>query len=209
MQLPKIKNYTGQDLTECKVFVKVDGIQAISTEEGPVSRSGKPLRNLPEFQGIVEVFTGSWGDTSSRVRSFDSERITEDHLYSLYPETDRRLYVGEWETLREDQVKRILEAALSNCYEGLVIQSNQGWYKVKPVHSIDLEVTGWVNGSGMNSDRIGALITERGRVSAGLTHEMREMKDSLIGKVIEIEYMEETVHGKLRHPRLLRIRWDK
>lgn len=105
--------------------------------------------------------------------------------------------------------------------EGWVLkQANyEGWYKVKPVKSIDCVVTGFKDGEGKYLGLVGALVVsatidgetcEVARVS-GMTDAQRievdEDKD--LGRVVEVEYQFVGNRGRLVHPRFARWRDDK
>lgn len=106
------------------------------------------------------------------------------------------------------------------------------YWKVKQRVTYDVPVTGIIPGKGKHAGRMGALVTPRGNVGTGfsdkdrvdllrvtkLQHEV--VAPSLSGNVaiikargapliIEVECMGLTPSGKFRHPRFLRIRWDK
>jgi ATP-dependent DNA ligase len=92
------------------------------------------------------------------------------------------------------------------------------WYKVKPVYTSDLKVFKYEYGKGKNKDFITVLYVEdkngviRSKVS-GMTDEMKKfitkMKDDIIGKIVEVKYNKVTDTNSLRHPRFIRIRFDK
>ena len=67
----KLKTYKfDKTLTNCKVSLKIDGVQAIRENDGWLSRQGKPLYNLPDMpDGTYEVFLGSWEASVSAART--------------------------------------------------------------------------------------------------------------------------------------------
>ena len=68
-----------------------------------------------------------------------------------------------------------------------------------------------VEGTGKYVGMLGAFVTPMGRVGTGLTDAQRVefFGDHMIGQTIEVEAMEVTGDGKLRHARFLRHRFDK
>lgn len=92
------------------------------------------------------------------------------------------------------------------------------WQKIKPHDTVDLVVTAVYAGTGRNADVVGALGCElpsgkEVRVGIGLADFQRSVwmadPDLIIGKTIEVEYMEKSKLGGYRHPRLKQIRGDK
>lgn len=91
------------------------------------------------------------------------------------------------------------------------------WCKLKPKDTADCLVKDVEVGSGKYSNAVGRLVVDfRGkecRVGGGLSDSQREnwwMDPNLIvGKTVEVEYMEITPSGALRHPRLKVVRGDK
>lgn len=122
----------------------------------------------------------------------------------------------------EDETEDMLvSAARAAEIEGWVLkQANyEGWYKVKPVRSVDCVVTGFKDGRGKYLGLVGAL-----RVSAeidgtyrelaavsGMTDEQRVSidEDRDLGRVVEVEYQDVGNGGRLIHPRFGRWRDDK
>jgi ATP-dependent DNA ligase len=79
-------------------------------------------------------------------------------------------------------------------------------------------VTEIIEGTGKHKGRMGALMTPMGKVGTGFTDQERKEwwgRKALLGNhptlawLIEVECMQLTPDGKFRHPRFLRIRYDK
>jgi DNA ligase-1 len=115
---------------------------------------------------------------------------------------------------------------LDQGYEGAIIKRGEGlyrlkkhhdWMKLKEVNDVDLQVTHLVPGEGKYLNMLGAaVVSYRGRnvnIGSGWSDAERvkywEDPKLLIGKVIEIQYHQETPDGSLRHPRFAKIREDK
>lgn len=111
-------------------------------------------------------------------------------------------------------------------YEGAIIKNSAGlyrfkrhkdWVKMKAVNDVDLVVESLVQGEGKYHGMLGAAIVKyrnkRVNVGSGWSDYERQFywdnPDKLKGKVIEIQYHEETPDGSLRHPRFVKIREDK
>ncbi len=206
-----VKTWDGSDLEGEWLFTyKLDGVRAIIKEGVALSRAGKPLRNLPlDRDGDFEVFTGSWEGTIGCVRGHMRRMVRREQLYSLEP-LDLRLLEGTHKNPRAELVGAMLGKALALGHEGLVLRQGDTWLKVKPRNTYDVPVTGVTEGKGRNVGRLGALVTPLGKVGTGFTDERREQLASLpLGTVIEVACMELTPNGKFRHPRFVRVRWDK
>jgi len=211
----KFKTYRfDRDLTKAFMAYKIDGVQAIRQNGQWVSRAGKDLHNLPHMpDGIYEVYLGDWESSVSAVRTHKGKEISKEALYQLYPILDMRLFGGypDGIILRPKEVKGLLDSAVRKGYEGLVIRSSEGLFKVKPVETHDVEVLEMIEGKGKNLGKAGALVTPMGKVGTGLTDAQRDQyfKNPPIGKIIEVEAMSLTPNGKFRHPRFVRERVDK
>ena len=133
-----------------------------------------------------------------------------------------------------DIIPKIMEQATLNGEEGLMLNIAEAPYeckrsknllKVKVFNTVDLKVIRYEEGTGRNRGKLGALVVDyKGnevKVGSGFTDEQREHlwqnrnheKWTLIGKIIEIQYFEETQNEQggisLRFPTFLQIREDK
>lgn len=238
----KAKPWNGKDLKGVWEFtLKIDGVRALWTGEKWVSRAGKDLYNIPTPSHClkpasdegVEVYCSKPGRSSVEnykatiecVRQKKGTRpIRPDELYSLDP-LDPRLIVGLrfLESPRAEHIRKVLEAVLSQGYEGLVLRQKADgpggvskWLKVKPVETYDVKVTGIIEGTGKHKGRMGALMTDMGKVGTGFSDVEREnwwtggrSNPGVLGLLIEVACMQLTPDGKFRHPRFVRIRYDK
>lgn len=205
----KFRLYKGETLYNVTVTLKIDGIRAHNTPDGPVSRSNKPLYNLkmPKSIQVAEIFAGTWEETVTAVRTIEGTPVPKEYIYSLSPKMDERLIVGEYDRLTFKDVETIFRKYKKD-YEGLVLYSDGKMYKVKDKETYDVEVTDIQPGKGKHEGRMGALITTMGKVGTGFTDAVRE-EDWQPGMIIEVECMELTPAGKFRHPRFVRRRYDK
>ena len=108
-------------------------------------------------------------------------------------------------------IELYLQQALAYGYEGLVLRSGDKWLKVKDKQTEDVKILDLVEGKGKYVGKLGAFLTPIGKVGTGFTDAQRaEFNDqSLIGETVEVEFMEYTKEGKARHPRFIRMRYDK
>lgn len=126
----------------------------------------------------------------------------------------------------EAEAYDMYEEARALGYEGLVLKREDGlpyngrnndWMKLKPKDTVDLLVTGVEAGNGKYSEMVGTLACEYNdvtvHVGGGLSDHQRSVwwsdPDLIVGKTIEVEYMELSKEGRLRHPRLKTVRGDK
>lgn len=112
-------------------------------------------------------------------------------------------------------------------YEGVVLKNSNlpsalgGWYKLKPVQTIDLVVTGFEDGKGKYLGLTGALkcsvytpngLVELASVSGMSDAERVEVsldERSYLGRTVEVRYQYVGAQGRLRHPAFVRWRDDK
>lgn len=208
------KNYDNKNIEKCDITIKVDGVRGHFKDGVWKSRAGKPLYNLPTNveEGIYEIFLGNWEESLSACRTKVGKLIDENHLYKLYPDVDKRLVISSnVSNVTKEDIDQHLKKVLGNGYEGLVIRCECVFYKVKPTYTLDVKVTGWLEGKGKHAGRMGALLTPLGKVGTGFTDQQRERytKDFVVGNIIEVDCMELTPKGQFRHPRFIRLRLDK
>ncbi len=206
----KFRIYKGETLQDVSVSYKIDGVRAHNINGKILSRANKPLYNINMPYSVAEIFTGSWEDTVSRVRTQKGTLLETENIYCLDP-IDQRLNLGTFSSLNKVDIKTMFAKARSQGYEGLVLRTTKYWYKVKEVETYDELVTGILEGAGKYVGMLGAFITNKGNVGTGLTDQQRKdyyTKDS-IGKIIEVKVMGLTPQGKFRHPRFIRERFDK
>lgn len=206
-----MKTYKGETLINTLITYKIDGVKAIKSDKGWVSRAGKPLYNIPDLPyKEIEVFLGDWASSVSACRTINGTPISPEHCYKLCYPIDNRLLVYVADEVNEQLVNEEMKEALAAGYEGLVLHTTSGVYKVKDKQTYDVPVLGIELGNGKYFNMMGALITDMGRVGTGFTDVQRkEFKTGMVGKVIEVECMELTPSGMFRHPRFVRVREDK
>ena len=130
-----------------------------------------------------------------------------------------------------DIMQRFAESAVAEGFEGIMIKSmdapyeckrSDSWMKWKPTISVDLNIVGFEQGTGRNSDRLGAIICEgvdndrriRVNVGSGFGDSLRDEywanRDQLLGHLVEVQADAVTQNKdgtySLRFPRFLRFR---
>lgn len=219
----KAKPWKGKDLKGTWIVTrKLDGARMLRDSEGnPVSRSGKPLYNLGHIDAKIkdaEIFLKDWETSMGLVRSsVNGSPVPESCVYSLDP-LDTRLFLTKAVDPTARSIQGLLKLQLDAGDEGLILRQDDVWLKVKPKGTADVKVTGFQNGTGKHSERMGALLTNYGKVGTGFTDADRIWWQTMFDlhglqwltqQLIEVEYMELTDGGKFRHPRYLRLRDDK
>lgn len=208
----RYKAWEGQDLEGLwSASIKIDGVQANFTEDGVVSKHGKPLHNLDHIKGVkqAEIYFGSWEESVSAVRTIGADPVPTEMVYSLDP-IDRRLSLGCVKNPRAADINTIMKRVVSQGYEGLVLRKRDLCLKVKPFETYDVKVTSMNPGKGKYEGTLGALVTPMGNVGTGMTDKVREELWKLTPPfVVEVKCMQLTKAGKFRHPRFIRVRWDK
>jgi len=212
----KIKVWDGGDIQEyCLATIKRDGVQCFLKDGVVVSRKLKPLHNIPAgllTDGVAyECFTGSFEGSVSLVKTINGSRLANrGDLYSLFPPDPRNVLLQSG-GLKAAEIQKLMDYVIANGHEGLVIHTNTGLIKCKPIQTHDVVVTGVVEGMGRNLGRLGAFITDMGKVGTGFTDAQRVdfYANAMVGETIEVECMHLTCAGKFRHPRFIRHRFDK
>jgi ATP-dependent DNA ligase len=205
------------------ISLKIDGVRAIWHDaHGWLSRAKTPLYNIPPAQPggprDCEVFVGSFQDTIRAVRTRsaqgDTPVVLPQHIYGLEP-LDPRLHWGTLSNPTPNEIIAQLQRANRRGHEGLVLRQGNEWIKVKPSETHDVAITGYAEGAGKHSGRLGVVTTSRGGVGAGFTDAERDMlwaeakAGRLIGQVIEVGCTQLTRDGHFRHPVFMRMRPDK
>jgi len=215
MDYIKPKLWKGNNLKGTwEVSLKIDGVRMLRDGQGkPISRNGKPLYNLdhiPKDISDAEIYCGNWEDTVSLVRTKEFREVKDDWVYPLYPNLDERLFLDLVKDPTADYIDHVFKCARADDYEGLVLRNGFKSIKVKSKENYDVPVIGIQPGEGKHTGRMGCLITEKGKVGTGFTDKEREeFMDIKLGTIIEVECMSLTPSGKFRHPRFVRMRFDK
>jgi len=117
--------------------------------------------------------------------------------------------------------------AKANGYEGLVIKTidhtyqarrSFDWMKIVPEKRGDYECIDVYEGKGKYINSLGGIIirlpsNKTTKVGSGFSDDRRTLyftsPEKIIGRTVEILFKERTRAGRLRHPRFVRIRYDK
>jgi DNA ligase-1 len=129
------------------------------------------------------------------------------------------------------KITELLDEAIANKQEGIMINICDAPYefkrttsllKVKKMSTVDLEIVGYEEGSGRLSGTLGAILVryKKGnivKVGSGFSDELRALiwlePSDFIGKIVEVQYFEETTNAdggiSLRFPIFKDFRPDK
>ncbi len=137
------------------------------------------------------------------------------------------LYVGEDTSMiteiLEDQVAAGEEGIMINIYDALYeFKRTNSLLKVKKMQTMDLEIIGFEEGDGRLAGKLGAILVKYKngnivKVGSGFSDELREMiwdhQGETLGKIVEVQYFEETKNAdggeSLRFPIFKDFRHDK
>lgn len=195
--------------------IKIDGVRCHQENGICLSRNGKPLYNIPKFEGIAEIYVNdNFKDTIKAVRTRKAKkRILKKHVYMLSPVIDKRLDLGKVTNPSKEFLAAKLQEVLDLGFEGLILRKKDRYVKIKKDYTIDVRISDFYEGKGRNKGRLGGFITERGRVGSGISDAQRinywSRKKELLGCHIEVKSMELYPSGKFRQPRFIRLRPDK
>ena len=192
-----------------------DMIRGDGFAKGSDNRFNYNLR-LKGLHGYLTAFTQAW---------------TEGMMQVPNPEQVKMSLVTTRQVENYEEAQAWAKEVMAQGHEGIILKSTAGLYenkrvnhqlKIKAELEADLKVIGWVEGTGRNSGRLGALIVESAdgavkvNVGSGFTDEMRDdiTKENIIGSIITVRY-NEIIQDKnsstksLFLPRFLEIRLDK
>lgn len=218
------RSWNGKSLTgDWLISLKIDGVRAIfHLDRGWLSRAHKPLYNIPppasgsarDCEIFVDTFRHTIRATRTRSLKGDEPAVLPQHVYGLDP-LDPRLHWGSLTNPTPADIHAQLQCANDLGYEGLVLRQGDRWLKVKPNETHDVAITGYTEGRGKHSGRLGFVTTDKGAVGAGFSDAERELlwaeakAGRLVGEVIEVSFMQLTPSGQFRHPVFVRMRPDK
>ena len=198
-------------------------------------RAMKLTRSDGEKHGLKMIcfdamYIDEW-KTQTCTHDYTERRLLLQGLMSTHPHTYFEvlpvLYAGD-DTAR---ILELLDEAIANKEEGVMINISDAKYefgrtwnlmKVKKMNTLDLEVVGYEEGSGRLAGTLGALHVRYKdgnivKVGSGFSDELRALiwlePSDFVGKIVEIQYFEETTNAdggvSLRFPVFKDFRNDK
>lgn len=147
---------------------------------------------------------------------------------SIYDDTDSHIILTQSVEVNSLlKLNNYYAQCLNDGYEGIMIKNpfhyyQQGkiswdWMKKKEIHSVDILIIDFVEGTGKYINMLGYLIclyeNKKVRIGYGFKDKERkefwENRNKMKGKIIEVRYQNKTKNGIFRHPRFFRLRPDK
>ena len=232
----KANSYTGQKIKgTVDVSYKIDGVRMLYRDGEFVTRNDKhpPGFNLATTQaakdkikafGDCELYLNSFFETNGPLQQHSPVRgcIGEEHVYPLdYGEGnghrfDSRLIINRVDNPSETYINGMLLEALELGYEGLVLRTQDRWYRVKPHYTADIYVTGWfeqLDKAKNPKGQLGGFDTSYGKVTAFSDEDRVALWDNpqqYVGRLIEVVYRELYDTGSFRYcVKFVRFRDDK
>lgn len=224
----------GQDVVfdgECLAGGFLDSVSAIRTKGKPALDAVFHIFDripLSEFQ--------RQGETVGFVHRWDLLQLNYEVFTARGGDTKAIRLVPHVEAHSLEEVMSYYEDLTRQGLEGVIVKKpdasyrykrSRDWMKVKsgcfapPTIDLDLPIIRAVEGLGKLKGSLGALVVDYNgkEVSVGsgtngfLTDKKREelweMRETLPGQMLQVIAMEKTPDGSLRHPRAVRLRWDK
>lgn len=222
----KANSYTGQKIKGVvDVSYKIDGVRMLYRDGEFVTRNNKipPGFNLATTQeakqkikefGDCEIYRGGFFESNSPLQQHLPEIgiIGEQHVYPLDFENcgvdhhfDSRLVICSIENPTEDFIYGHLTKALELGFEGLVLRTEDRWYRVKPHYTADVYITGWfeqLDKAKNPKGQLGGFDTKYGKVTAFSDEERVALWDNpqqYVGRLMEVVYRELYATGSFRY----------
>jgi len=165
-----------------------------------------------------------WKAKSSREQAWRRYEILKWRIKDLNP---KYVTLVKRERLESnyDEIKRIHDTYVNQGYEGAMLKTINAPYcfgrdwsvmKFKSFFDADVPIIGLKEGTGKHQGKLGSFLVDyKGvavSVGSGLNDELREKlwgDPTIIGRIIEVRYQEETPDGSLRFPTFVCFRNDK
>jgi DNA ligase-1 len=194
-----------------------------------ITRSDGPKHGL-KMICFDAMYIDEW-KTQNCTHDYTERRLLLQGIMSTHPHTYFEvlpvLYAGD-DTAR---ILELLDEAIANQEEGIMLNISDAKYefgrtwslmKVKKMNTLDLEIVGFEEGSGRLAGTLGAILVRYKndnivKVGSGFSDELRdqiwEHQLHYSGKIVEIQYFEETTNAdggiSLRFPVFKDFRPDK
>jgi len=189
-------------------------------------------RKEPDMEGVYYALFDyipleEWDTSEFKMSCFDRhEELLDKMMYAEISFKDvvpvERFFVRQI----DDEIMSIHNDFVTEGYEGAMIKNPDAPYrpgrsydvmKLKAFHDVDLEITGFAEGTGRHVGKLGAVtVCYKGvdvQVGSGFSDELREQiwndQGSFVGRMIEIRYQEITPDGSLRFPTFVCFRNDR
>lgn len=220
----KANTYTGQKIKgSVDIAYKIDGVRILYRNGEFVTRNDKvppgldaaltdaAKEKIKTFEDC-EIYCGSFFESNSPLSRHDPEPNIIDHE-EIYPlafaegglHFDSRLLINRFNSPSPELINDHLKEAVELGFEGLVLRTNNRWYRVKPSDTADVYITGWFEQKDKNKNpkrQLGGFDTAYGKVTAFSEEKRRELwenPEQYVGKMMTCTYKERYHTGKFRY----------
>ena len=173
---------------------------------------------------IFDIF--SMEEWKSPSRHYVHRRMDLEKWVGPSPKDGKLVMVPSYRVESEEELYRYYAYFRDRGDEGGILKRGDGlyrgrkhrdWMKLKATESVDLQITGIIEGTGKYRGMMGAAISKfngkKVQIGSGWSDAERDEyyrdPNKIIGTIWEIEFHEVTPDGSLRHPRAARKREDK
>ena len=182
--------------------------------------------NIFDYIPLNDFVTGH-----SEINCLDRKRFVYEELRKIEPDWLKPVEILYHGKCDKRIVQQELDKQIALEHEGVMVNLANAPYegkrtknilKVKAMQDCDLKIIGFEEGTGKNKETLGAVIVDykgfKVKVGSGFTDEDRkyfwENKDKLLGRVITVQYFEETTNKKdnslsLRFPVFIELREEE
>ena len=198
-----------------------DGAGKLMKKDGTDADGILAIFDIPWVEGWMPTDLVSWSDRRDLLtKAFDDTQLHSCKCVKQVPLFDTI-------STADIDPEALVQKAISLGWEGVVLKDidapyyqgkrSKAWIKLKGSETYDCPIVGFVPGKGRFDGAAGAiLVNYLGTVVAvgsGLSDELRlainDKPQDYIGKLAEVQCQEITPNGSMRHPTLVKIRWDK
>jgi len=230
----KANTYKGQKIKGiADISYKIDGVRILYRDGKFVTRNNKvppgldkaltdeAKEHIKAFEDC-EIFKGTFHKSNGPLQQHNPDVgcIGVEHVFPLhYGENhsfDHRLMLDRITNPTPEQIWPMMEEAVKLGYEGLVVRTDDRWYRVKPDSTADVIITGWFEQVDKNKNpkgQLGGFTTNYGKVTAFKEEKRVELWDNpqqYVGRMMEVQYKELYDTGNFRYcVTFLRFRDDK
>lgn len=196
--------------------------ESISNIKRKTAKNETAIYHLFEFltpqefgDGGGRDYSARFGDLFKRIREFgEPDETAKVQLVPLHICTHIDEVMDYYKQCRNAGLEGVIVKHPKHLYER---KRSYSWLKIKNEETMDMTITGYIEGEGKYVGKLGAFTATFGDISAkvggGFTDKEREEfwvnKDEMVGRTIEVEYHEITPDKSLRHPRYVKLRPDK
>lgn len=189
---------------------KLDGIFCTIENKRPFSKEGKEFKVIPD----LDYPDGTEGELYNHNLTFEEivgavKRDVPNSNTSLILFFEHSK-LPKYRLNNEEDVYILLENALLNKYEGIVLSTEFGLLKLKPTLDEEYIIEDVIEGKGKLQGKAGKIVFENFTAGINGTHAYLEklwsIKDTLIGKLATVQFQNKTSNNIPRFPKVKSIR---